>query len=191
MIQSAKQIRAVFNKCRTDKGELHGYEQMYHDVLNATGVPSSVVEVGIKRGNSLLAWTSLFPDAAVSGIDIHIHKDLLPAVVKNNDLHFFDSTKPAGTEHLADQYDWIIDDGNHRSRPQFETFLNLQNRWNKAYVIEDVEGILSVNFLLERLKPYPSVGKVVIYESNLRTVEFLRTNGKVVVNYYAMVLYHK
>ena len=62
----AEIIRDAFRNRRTDKAN-HGYALVYAKVPEDI---SSVLEIGISEGRSLLAWTDIFPSAQVWGIEL-------------------------------------------------------------------------------------------------------------------------
>lgn len=148
----AKLIAKTFDMYGTDKGFQHGYNQMYSDVFSKITPVNKLLEIGVKRGRSLAAWCDLFPRAEIVGADIEIREDILSAALSRARIVQGDSTSPTFGVTIGDDYDVIIDDGNHYVDNQWSTFLNLQNNWKKAYVIEDVLGIDSAKILEKRLK---------------------------------------
>ena len=64
-----KYIKDAFDLANTDKGYYHNYEYMYANIF-ANFIPDSILEIGVKEGNSILAWQQLFPKANITGIDI-------------------------------------------------------------------------------------------------------------------------
>ena len=130
-------IAAAFSQYGTDKGpRRHNYQQAYASIFSSW-TPESLLEIGVLEGASLAAWKSLFPDAAVHGVELR-DKPLIEAA---REIPVFrgDSTN---TEFInttvTTEYDVIIDDGDHRPDVMWKTFLNLENKWKKHYVFEDV-----------------------------------------------------
>ena len=117
----------VFRKYRTDKGELHGYNYMYNAVFQTIGEPQKLLEIGIKRGYSIAAWSHLFPECEIVGADINQRTDIVPQALTKT-LHFIDSTNPAITDAVGTGYDIIIDDASHNRDDQWMTFLNLKEK---------------------------------------------------------------
>jgi hypothetical protein len=131
----------------TDKGAYHDYLPKY-DALFAPyrelDAPR-LLEVGVKKGGSLVLWRELFPPGAfIYGIDIN------PDVPTfRRDAHMkvmvLDSTQASLVQAaLGDlSFDIIIDDGLHTPDGQLRTFRNLQTflKPTGVYVIEDVYEI--------------------------------------------------
>jgi hypothetical protein len=63
-----------------------------------------------------------------------------------------DSARSATKELIAPNYDIIIDDGDHRPDYQWATFLNFEDRWQRAYVIEDIIGHENEALMRRRFK---------------------------------------
>lgn len=188
-IPTSKQFFEKFRKFRTDKGELHGYNYMYNAVFQKIGEPSKMLEIGIKQGYSICAWKDIFPQCEVVGVDINERDDIVSRA-RENTLHFCDSLDPTIKDVVGTGYDIIIDDGSHRLRDQWQTFLNLEGCWNKAYVIEDLEGIHGDEFLREEL-PKRGYNYLQLYDSQLKNVPMTTSRGIVNVNFYAMVIYRE
>jgi len=134
---SAKKIRHAFNQASTDKGFSHEYEKHYaKDFKEYT--PDSLLEIGVKRGESLAAWSILFPSSKIAGLDIE-ESAFKPFNItfSNAKIIIGDSTKKE-TAATLDNYDVIIDDGSHYYKDILKTFINFQNKFNKYYIIEDL-----------------------------------------------------
>lgn len=132
-----KQIADAFDLHGTDKGRRrHNYQNAYESILSKFQ-PNSMLEVGVHEGRSLAAWKELFPSAIINGIEVR-NTPLIEAaqsipVFRGNatNKEFIDSV-------VTQSYDIIIDDGDHRPDVQWKVFLNMQNKWSKYYVFEDV-----------------------------------------------------
>ncbi len=130
-------IASAFSEFGTDKGpRRHNYQQAYSSIFS-TWSPQSILEVGVLEGASLAAWKKLFPDAMIHGIE-HRPKPLIEAATgipvfegNSTDKTFIDTV-------VTTQYDMIVDDGDHRPDVMWKTFLNLEDKWTKHYVFEDV-----------------------------------------------------
>lgn len=134
----SQEIRAAFDKIGADKGWRHGYEKAYSTVFEKV-VPDSIVEVGIQRGKSLVAWNALFPACKLTGIDIQDGPfvDQLKDVPFNKIIH--SSTDPT-IASLVDECSVFIDDGDHSPEAICRTFDNLFSKAKQFYIIEDVVG---------------------------------------------------
>ncbi len=181
----------TFRKFRTDKGERHQYDYMYNVLFTRIGDPANLLEIGIQRGFSLAAWKSLFPSCRVVGVDVTRRDDIVPQAIEC-ELHFTDSTDPVIKETVGSGYDVIIDDGSHRVDDQWGTFLNLRGCWDKAYVIEDVEGIVAEKILRKRLAAH-GYTRIETYNSLLQNIEMKKESPpySVLIDFYSMVIYPK
>jgi hypothetical protein len=146
-----KAFRAfAMSKC--DKGHVHGYDR-YYDEIFEDYTPNSLLEVGIKKGNSLVAWRLMFPKCDITGIDMtdeafsmkHINYVEAKIIIE-------DSTKPQVLNKIEDNYDIIIDDGSHYYRDILRTFKNLHTKFNNYYIIED--WYYDLNFIKKFLNSY-------------------------------------
>lgn len=166
MIDSVDIFKAS-KKYGSDK-HIHGYDQYYDDVFQET--PTSILEIGIKKGASLLMWKELFPEARVTGMDINQSELSYEQGIslQNNGIRTFfgDSTDPVITGRMKNTHDIIIDDGSHFYIDIMATFDNFCNKFNKYYIIEDamwdVEGI--VDYIKSKgfanVKVYDSLSEV-------------------------------
>lgn len=128
----------------TDKFWKHNYTHLYDEHLNGDK-PLNILEIGVKRGSSLLMWKKAFPKATVSGIDV---KDVSGKriLMRNKDLNLYVGDQ-ADTEFLKTvvekgKYDLIVDDGSHRPDDQYASLNFLWPYISKGglYVIEDLWG---------------------------------------------------
>lgn len=128
----------------TDKGTYHGYLPIYDAVLAPyREVPGlRVLEVGVKKGGSLVLWRELFDESAfIYGIDVN------PDVPRfSRDAHMkvlvLDSRDEEAVRAALRglELDVIIDDGHHHPESQHRTWLALRPHLapTGVYVIEDV-----------------------------------------------------
>jgi hypothetical protein len=128
----------------TDKYWCHDYIHCYDTCLvNLRNRRIRILEIGVKRGASLLLWKKAFPKAKVFGVD---KEDVSNAKIlrKNKDLKLFvgDQTdvKFLKTVIKEGPFDLIVDDGSHI--PQ-DILISLETLWPSMasqgwYVIEDV-----------------------------------------------------
>lgn len=130
-------IAAAFSQYGTDKGpRRHNYQQAYASIFESWS-PDSLLEIGVLEGASIAAWKHLFPNSIVHGMELR-EKPLIEAAREipvfkgdSTDTQFVNSV-------ITSPYDVIIDDGDHRPDVMWKTFLNMENKWNKYYVFEDV-----------------------------------------------------
>jgi glycosyltransferase involved in cell wall biosynthesis len=128
----------------TDKYWKHNYTHLYDEHLNGDR-PLNILEIGVKRGSSLLMWKKAFPKAKISGIDI---KDVSEKKIlqRNRDLKLFVGDQ-SDTEFLKTvvkhgKFDLIVDDGSHRPDDQLASLDYLWPHVSRGglYVIEDLWG---------------------------------------------------
>jgi len=128
----------------TDKYWTHSYTELYDRHIGPLrNTATKFLEIGVKRGASLLLWKDAFINAHIYGIDMNISG---ACYVKDTPrIHLFEGLQedegflrkeivPLG------KFDVIIDDANHRSPQQIGSFKVL---WNSVksdgfYIIEDL-----------------------------------------------------
>lgn len=135
-LMSAREIgvRNVFRDLSdgTDKFQ-HGYAPVY--AMFPKFEVHSIFEIGIDKGYSLYAWTQLFPNADVSGIDtdpkitrmdIHSHPRIH---FEKGDVRTYETDKT---------FDLVIDDCLHDLDTICTAWYRFKNKFKMAYIIEDV-----------------------------------------------------
>ena len=127
-----------------DKGTAHTYIDEYEKLLDEYRKNSTVLEIGICRGESLKMWDEYFINSEVYGIDItDIYiKDLINENKYN--IIIGNATSNDILNQLSDlTFDVIIDDGSHLIDDQINSFNILKNRMkpNGIYIIEDVNNL--------------------------------------------------
>lgn len=106
----------------TDKYD-NGYLPLYEPYLEKFKKQhrGNLLEVGIRKGGSMLLWSNTFPNFEIYGIDI----DTLPKI-NNPRINMFkisQDDKPSIVQMSPlDGYDIIIDDGSHLGRMSEKTF---------------------------------------------------------------------
>jgi SAM-dependent methyltransferase len=137
-----------------DKGTAHTYINEYEKLLDQYRENSTVLEIGICRGESLKMWDEYFINSKVYGIDItdqHI-KDLI-SENKYNIIIGNACSKDILKQLNNLSFDVIIDDGSHLINDQVNSFNILKNIMNPngIYIIEDVNNIDSTKDKLTKL----------------------------------------
>lgn len=156
----------------TDKGSYHDYLRHYDRLLrpymNQEGL--RLLEVGVKKGGSMVLWRELFPDSAsIWGLDINPD---VPVFSRDAGIKVLvlDSTD-ADEVHASlrgRRFDIIIDDGFHTPEAQLATFNALYPFLAPTgiYVIEDVEEFDPDSYsrpgLHVRVYPDPSGQRLVL-----------------------------
>lgn len=102
---------------------------------------TSVLEIGVKRGGSLLLWKEYFPNAQVIGVDIK--PDLEGLAEDRIAIRIGDQGDQAFLASLiaeAAPFDLVLDDGSHQFDDQRDTLLALWPHVKPGgiYVVEDV-----------------------------------------------------
>jgi len=127
-------IREVFESLRggTDKFD-HGYAPVYA-VLPKDEI-TSIFEIGIDKGYSLLAWSLIFSQAEVHGIDTD-PKVTDSKILSNPKIHF--EKGDVRTYETSQVFDLIIDDCLHDLDTISVAWHRFKKKFRVAYVIEDV-----------------------------------------------------
>ena len=128
-------IREAFDLADTDKGYYHNYEYMYASIFS-NFVPESLLEIGVKNGNSILAWQKLFPSTKITGIDIVKNK-----LVTDKPFEYLIADSTIFNVDTLPIFDVIIEDGSHKVEDQITTFKNFKDKFKYYYVVEDVNFI--------------------------------------------------
>ena len=130
----------------TDKYWIHDYMRLYdHHLGSLRPTAKKVLELGVKRGASLLVWQEAFPNAQIYGVDKNIaeatmvngsKRITLLQGLQEDEQFFKDKVLPNG------QFDIIVDDAGHRSKGQITSIKLLWDNLNKGgfYVVEDLFG---------------------------------------------------
>lgn len=135
-------LAAIFDKHRSDKEWYHHYSEFYEALfLNRRPAITSVLELGIYQGGSLLAWADYFPNAVIQGVDLVLPPISHPHVT----MWAGDATDPAvlagpiGAAPTVPAFDLIVDDASHFIGDQLRSLLELWPHLTPGgfYVIED------------------------------------------------------
>lgn len=129
-------------KAGTDKVKHHGYHFFYPSFLDKIRDEKfNMLEIGYGSGESMKMWCEYFPNCNFFCIDINIETiynercRVIKADQSNND-DLQKIVKQIGTTKF------IIDDGSHNPKHQFDTFIYLfENLLEDGgiYIIEDIE----------------------------------------------------
>jgi len=142
--------RKQFQKYRelaTDKYWVHNYLNLYDAHIGYMGESAtSILELGVFRGASLLLWEEAFPNAQVYGVDIKPRHDMLISDANTRIKTF--KGRQEDEQFMSSQviprgpFDIIIDDGGHKPLEMRGSFNLL---WESVrpggwYVVEDLYG---------------------------------------------------
>jgi|GEM_PF-2559026 len=135
-----------------DKSSIgHNYLNFYEELLQRHASTSDLLEIGVKRGESLFMWSERFNQGTVTGVDIdlslfHKHRSSLETLSGQatrcpvNVLQA-DATQVAIQNLFITGFDIIIDDGSHRFTDITRSFeLLFPDHLNEGgtYIVEDV-----------------------------------------------------
>ena len=116
-------------------------------LIDAAPPPSSILEIGVKSGGSLMLWRSLFPKAKIVGIDIDLSRSTRDDSIVYIEADQSDAARleEIGREHGP--FDLVIDDGSHVVAHQLISLRSLFDHVSPGglYVVEDVESPLLPN----------------------------------------------
>jgi SAM-dependent methyltransferase len=102
-----------FDPNYTDKDTVHSYLPVYaHLLRNAWGKPFRMLEIGIQRGGSLLAWCKAFPQATVYGVDCQKTVEIKAPNYKEKILNAYSEEMLQAFAH-EELFDFIVEDGSH------------------------------------------------------------------------------
>jgi cephalosporin hydroxylase len=180
----------AFTLSDTDKGTWHGYDRFY-DSMFKDFTPKSLLEIGVKRGNSLAAWKMLFPSCDMYGLDI-TNKEFENDLIRFSEAEIVigNSTKIEIADKFQNNYDVIIDDGSHYYKDMMRTFRNFHTKFQKYYVIEDY--VYDINLAKQFINSF-GYQKVSFYKSrhsdiNLQKSVIFRTKSRKIINIDQMLI---
>ncbi len=144
-------ISEILLKYKTDKNygavspkEGHFYGEIYDKIFEKFDrySPLDILEIGIQKGGSLLAWKEFFTNSKITGIDI---VDVISEEYRNENFNYIisDIKSDFTRSQLEDKlFDIIIDDGSHYIDDVIfviESYLkNLKK--NGVLIIEDCQN---------------------------------------------------
>ena len=180
----AEKYKDLTDKCPTTSyWRKHTYTEFYGPLLeHMQSSPVNVLEIGVRRGGSLLMWSDFFPNGTVYGVDIDIgHVAQLPAKINLIQGNGYDAGF-AEKMFSGIEFDIILDDGTHHKEDQL-TFFNTYRHYlkkggyllcedfksmgNAKYVVKNFEGKINNISIIDRTHCIPSTkGEfVVLYKS--------------------------
>jgi SAM-dependent methyltransferase len=131
----------AFNKSQSDKNHMHKYAIVYDYIINShyllKGSPLNLLEIGIRRGDSIDVWDNSPLFNKIVGVDIQTQEQYEKFLEDENIKWDFsdkvtllpgvDGYSKEFTQTLKDkneQFDIILDDGDHMFESQIK-FFNL------------------------------------------------------------------
>lgn len=149
----------------TDKFDLGYVDLFYNDLFSRRKeTVSSVLEIGVDHGQSILLWRDFFMNAKIYGVDI----DPAPAAIvaePNRIAHYqLDAYSQNGVSYLQqlqfNGYDIIIDDGPHTLESMIfflKNYINLLAP-KGILVLEDIIDTTWTPYLFSLIDP--KIGKI-------------------------------
>lgn len=129
------EIIKIAPKHDTDKNS-HGYIEYYAKHLPETA--SKILEIGVDKGQSVLMWHEVYPEAIIYGLDLFVEN---PIPFEADWVTWFKGnqadSKLLDDVRLHGDFDIVIDDGSHWQRHVWMTFYGLIDSC-KLYVVEDL-----------------------------------------------------
>lgn len=133
-------IGDIFDLCGTDKHKSHAYGPTYDRLFSPPKreCVNSVLEFGVSTGQSMKAWTKVFPNAQIVGVDkldLYQSESKRIQIIKGDVLTFgvFEQVKRCGL------FDVIIDDASHAISDQISAMSMYWQclRRGGVYIIEE------------------------------------------------------
>jgi len=126
----------------------HSYGPVYEALASMVPKGSSIMEIGIFHGGSMLLWQDLFPESAIVGVDISdaVDSDVMERLNERTTLIFHDAYSQSFVHQFVAagcNYGLIVDDGPHTLKSQrkfLSLYLPLLAPGGIA-VIEDIQDI--------------------------------------------------
>lgn len=131
---------------------LNGWQNLYKQLFDKIGDPSSILEIGCGRGMGMAAWLAALPSATVHGIEID--ETLIPVQetnVERSKVVFGDAILQSTMDQVDGEYDVIIDDASRNPDDQFGRFLKYSPLCTKAYVVENIVGKFHADVMMRRI----------------------------------------
>jgi hypothetical protein len=140
----------------TDKQTNHRYGDAYESIFKDRDSVRLMMEVGTAEGDSLVAWSQVFPKSKVVGLDHHdIRGSLLSLEPDRFEFHCGNQRSKSDCERAAAgrQFDFICEDAGHTIT---DTVLTLIWLWpfvkpGGVYVVEEWDSISEHRIALEGL----------------------------------------
>jgi predicted O-methyltransferase YrrM len=148
----------------SDKGTVHSYIDVYEKYFVTKKSNVSLLEIGMMTGGSMHLWQKYFEKYKLVGIDLspgwNVERPFQSDLHSDADvtLIFGVDSRSANVPDVVSgqEFDFVIDDGDHSVLAQMDTF---QNYWPRlktggVYFIEDVVGEVQAEALKKFLSRY-------------------------------------
>ncbi len=129
-----QQIADAFDRFKTDK-LVHGYALLY------AAVPEDIktlLEIGVHKGGSLLAWQELFPQAEIYGLDatLSLLGENFPKTGQR--IHLIEHDAMRFDPFSLPDFDLVIDDCTHEPQDILAVWNCFYPKTRGTYIIEDL-----------------------------------------------------
>lgn len=133
--------------CNDKHGQIHTYLETYDKLFEPFRDGCNLLEIGLAVGDSLKLWNRYFKNSSIIGIDISVVfnlKSLLEDEDDNGNVFRVIEGDATNSEILQkldkDWFNVIIDDGDHQTQSQLDTFNILKHKvvGGGLYIIEDI-----------------------------------------------------
>ena len=137
---------SAFTDKQADTG--HSYAKPYTRLLTKKD-NVQLLEIGISSGGSLWLWRQFFNSYNITALDIasswFVTQDFQPELENDPNITLrwnVNSTTAIAYTGLTEQFDYIIDDGDHSPESQAKTFIHAWKflKPGGVYFIEDVQN---------------------------------------------------
>ena len=142
------------NNIYTDKGSVHCYCSNFYEkqLCRFRHRKTSILEIGVKSGASLILWDEYFDDVEITGIDIDLKR--LTIIPKSN-MKIIEANAYSEEifNYIKPSYDVIIDDGPHTVDSQIKFIELYSNRLNVngILIIEDIQTERNCNEIISHI----------------------------------------
>ena len=135
----------------TDKGTVHSYLPVYDQLFSRYQAKRiDLLEIGVRRGGSLMLWQKYFLKAKITGIDV---KDNTRGKLHKNINLIIGNAYDQETADKLPMQDIIIDDGPHTLQSQIDAIRLYLPKLKKdgMMIIEDVPGAIVAELLIDEV----------------------------------------
>lgn len=154
-MKTKESLQKIFNEignltdvdggCNDKGGKIHTYLATYDLLFTPFRNGCTILEIGLAMGDSLRLWDRYFENSKIVGCDISVVFDAKDIPYNENgnllDIIEADATSPDFLEKIKEyELDLCIDDGNHQTQSQIDTFNLIKHKMkkNSIYIIEDL-----------------------------------------------------
>lgn len=148
----------------------HFYEQAFEPYKEK---PTTIVELGVNGGGSLLLWRDYFVNGKVVGLDISDSLSRSKEEYQGIDIRFANGYLPEVIDNLP-AFDIAIDDGPHTLSTQIEFILYYLPKLNPGglLVIEDIPSISHIDYFEKLTTKNPDVARTLVVDTSKQYNQF-------------------